>query len=201
MIKDIYSALSTFKGRSLFGNLRFGFIMEKEIWMNIEGYEDIYQVSNFGRVKSKKYKKDRILKPKMCKSGYLQVDLYVNGVSTHKYVHRLVLSTFNPKSDAQKNQINHINEIKTDNRLKNLEWITQSDNLKYGTRTERVSKALRKSKCCRPVLQLTKDGFIVKRWYSISEAKRSGFSHVKISECCNGKRMYYRNYVWKFEDA
>lgn len=137
----------------------------------------------------------------MCKNGYLQVDLYANGSSVHKNVHRLVLSTFHPQLDHNKNQVNHINEIKTDNRLENLELITQAENLTHGTRIERMSKTLQKSRCCRSVLQLTKDGVLVKKWLSMSEASRFGFCQPKISECCNGKRKYYKNCIWEFDYA
>lgn len=111
--------------------------MTKEIWKNIIGYEGSYQVSNLGRVKSlarkksNQYnsfdKKEMILKPRYSTKGYIHAMLYKDGKSKSFCVHRLVLSAFDrlPKG---KEQCNHINGIKDDNRLENLEWTNNSDN-------------------------------------------------------------------------
>ena len=105
-----------------------------EIWKPVIGYEGLYEVSNLGRVKSLNYLKtgkEKILKERL-HLGYNRVVLYKNGVGKNYGVHRLVWSAFNgpiPKGLV----INHLNEIKNDNRLCNLEICTSKENTNYGT--------------------------------------------------------------------
>ena len=117
----------------------------EEIWKDVKGYEGLYQVSNLGRVKSfdTKDKLDRIRKGRILKGykqggGYLQVSLYKNG-KHKKYIHRLVAQAFIPNPE-HKPQVNHIDEIKTNNMVSNLEWSTSKENLNHGTRNERSSR-------------------------------------------------------------
>ena len=107
--------------------------MENEKWKDIFGYEGIYQVSDLGRVRSKKYGDWRVLRPSKSHKGYLKVDLSKKGRRTRKvfFVHRLVASAFIPNDNIFNDQVNHINEVKTDNRAVNLEWCTVSYNLAY----------------------------------------------------------------------
>lgn len=113
-----------------------------EIWKDIEGYEGIYQASNLGRVKSlertfqNKHESkprtlpERVLSPSDNKAGYLTVALSREGKLKYFYVHRLVLNSFT-KNNCGKEQCNHKNGDKHDNRLENLEWLSPSDNLKH----------------------------------------------------------------------
>jgi hypothetical protein len=107
-----------------------------EIWKDVLGYEGLYQVSNLGNVKriagSKSINsKEKTLTPIKLKKGYLRVALTKNNVGKRKLVHVLVLEAFVGKPDFDKAQVNHINGIKTDNTLTNLEWCTQSENQKH----------------------------------------------------------------------
>jgi hypothetical protein len=110
-----------------------------EIYKDIQGYEGIYQVSNYGNVKSLK----RVImrsdnRPKtipekikigMHNKGYKRVALCdVNGNSKSFYVHRLVMATFSHKSDLY---VDHINGDKTNNHLDNLRYVTNSENLTF----------------------------------------------------------------------
>ena len=111
----------------------------KEIWKDVKGYEGMYCVSNFGRVKSFKRKKAMILKPFYNMDGYLNVELRDSKSRKTISVHRLVAIAFVP-NPLNKPQVNHIDEVKTNNNISNLEWVTQKENMNHGTRIERVTK-------------------------------------------------------------
>lgn len=98
-----------------------------EIWKDIEGYEGLYQVSNLGRVK--RVSANRILSPAK-NFGYNKVGLSKDGIVSQYRVHRLVADAFIPKDDSRP-FINHIDGVRDNNRLENLERCTQSENMKH----------------------------------------------------------------------
>ena len=130
-----------------------------EVWVDIIGFEGLYQVSNLGNVKSMSHvqcyvdsinrtctrtRKGRVLIPALMRdNGYLGVTLYKNGVRCTRAVHRLVAEAFIPNTDGLP-QVNHRDEDKTNNRIDNLEWCTTSYNVNYGTANDRRSIRLRK---------------------------------------------------------
>ena len=184
-------------------------ILEKEIWKDLPNYEG-YQVSNLGRVKSLKRSrkgkngslvsvKEKILKPQLIR-GYYRVALCKNSIRKMYFVHRLVWLAFNsPIPEGL--QVNHINEIKTDNRLSNLNLMTCKENVNYGTGIDRCHNQLINGKCSKPVLQFTLDGILIKEYPSIKQVEREkGFDHSYIVKCCKGKLKTAYNYIWKYKE-
>lgn len=107
-------------------------IIQDEIWRPVVGYEQYYHVSNLGRVKRIVTKGgrpiDRMLGMHL-KRRYATVTLTVNSVSKTILVHRLVVLAFRGLPPTSTHEVNHINGIKHDNRLENLEWVTRSENV------------------------------------------------------------------------
>jgi hypothetical protein len=124
-----------------------------EIWKSIQGYEGLYEVSNFGNVRSldrvirskhngTTLRKGRILTPFYEeKKGYYQVSLSKNGKNKKHRVHRLVASAF-LENPLDYTDVNHKDEDKTNNNVDNLEWCTRKYNNNYGTKPERTRKAM-----------------------------------------------------------
>lgn len=102
-----------------------------ETWKPIWGYEGLYEISTFGRVKSMKNGKERIIKQNKLPSGYLQIALLKNGNRKTYYIHRLVASAFIPNDNLFYTQVNHIDENKENNRVENLEWCDAQYNVTY----------------------------------------------------------------------
>lgn len=117
-------------------------------WKDVPGYEGYYEINNIGQVRSleriieagtfTRLLKGKVLKQRINKYGYLITDLSRNGVSKTFEVQRLMGLTFLQKL-MDKNCVNHINGIKTDNRIENLNWMSHSENnvhaIKNGLKT------------------------------------------------------------------
>ena len=178
-----------------------------EIWKPIKGFEGLYEVSNFGRVKSlpkitnNQYgKEERILKPGVT-NGYYFVCLCKNGKNTLKLVHRLVAEAFLPNPDNLP-CVNHKGENPSKNFVWQLEWCTQGYNINYGHRNNKVSDTLtNRTDLSKPVLQFDLNGNLIKEYPSIIEAERqTGFNNAHISKCCLGKRKTAYKYIWKYKE-
>ena len=175
-------------------NFKIGGKTMKEIWKDIEGYEGLYQVSNFGNVRSLNYNHRGIVKNlRLAKNsrGYIVVELSVAGKGKMFLVHRLVAIAFLANQENLP-EVNHKDEVKHNNRVDNLEWCTRIYNDAYGTGRVRQIAAISK-----PVEQL-KNGVVVKRWPSGSVAGRCGYSQTSINDCCNGKQRKHKGYEWRF---
>jgi hypothetical protein len=103
----------------------------EEIWKPVNGYEGLYEVSNFGKVKCLNRS---IIKRHSIMGRYPALKLSKNGKKTHFLIHRLVALHFMP-NPQNKPQINHINGDRNDFRIENLEWSTQHENMQHAYRT------------------------------------------------------------------
>lgn len=170
-----------------------------EQWKPVLGYEDLYEVSNLGRVRSldrvecvpdkngvyhERIRKGRVLKPNYDGRGnYLHVSLRRSGSGISRNVHRMVAQAFVPNPDGYK-EVNHKDEDKTNNRADNLEWCSHLYNNQYGTKAdaskgERNSQAKITRETVLEIRSLFKDGDPV---YGLTPlAKRYGLS---VSHTC-----------------
>lgn len=173
--------------------------MKEEIWKDIEGYEGLYQVSNLGRVKRMRFinkntniEKERIKSQKIRKDGYLEVALYKNGKGKYIQVHRLVAKSFipNPKKLPQ---VNHIDGIKTNNIVENLEWVSISDNAIHSSRVLRNN--------VRKINQYDLKGRYLATYSSIIIAGEiNNIRESSIANVLAGRRNKTFGYKWKYAD-
>lgn len=166
----------------------------QEIWKDIifeendikYNYKNKYMVSSTGKIKNKRT--GVILKQYMCK-GYLRVSLYTNGKRKNFFVHRIVAYMFVDNKNKLP-YINHKNEIKTDNKVENLEWCTRLYNNKYGTHNKKIQNTMEKS-VGKAICQYTKDGTFIKEWKTIRQACRElKMDPSGICGCLKNKKNY-----------
>lgn len=182
-----------------------------EEWKDIKGFEGLYQVSNYGRVKSlPKYKKpkNRIMKPYKTIDGRYQITLHKNAKNKKLFVHRLVAGAFipNPENKPEVNHIDPVTKELCDNRVCNLEWVTSKENTQWCIKCGNLYKPCfgkfgKDHHGSKPIIQLTKDGVFVKRWENAREIQRNiGIDYRFISRCCNHKCKTAHGYIFIFEE-
>lgn len=184
----------------------------EEIWKDIEGFPN-YMVSNLGRFKSidryvisknsKKLVRGKILKPHICKFGYVLVSLYNENGVHNVYGHRIVASHFIPNPE-NKLYVDHINTIRNDNRVENLRWtdaIENSNNIitKEHMSTAQKGKIGERHNASKIIYQYDTDGNLVKKWYGAREVERElNFKAKYINKVASGKGKTAYGYIWKY---
>lgn len=163
-----------------------------------------YEIFVDGRIWSKKSKK--FLKPQTTRNGYQKVCLFDNEGKRHQeYVHRITWMAVNGVWEIPKcYDIHHCDEDKMNNQIANLLLCSHQENLNFGTRNERVSKAMKGKLINRQDLSKRvgafKDGEMVMVFPSIIEAHRNGYDKGAICNCCNGNRKSHKGFTWKYLD-
>lgn len=180
----------------------------KEVWKDINGYEGLYQVSNFGNVKSLDRKIEccnsiRIYKGKTLSKciddkGYERVLLTVAGKHKSAQVHRLVASAF-IENAGNLPEVNHKDENPTNNCVDNLEWCTKKYNLDYGTGRLRSSLSHMVM-----VEQYDLQHNLLNVYCGVNEAAQAinkPKDATAISKCCKGKFKTAYGFIWKYKEA
>lgn len=171
-----------------------------ETWKPIKGYENRYEISSLGRVKSlsrhkcvlqgkEKRTHEKILKFDQHKNGYLFVCLY-NKSKKHAYpVHRLVAEAFIPNT-RNLTQLNHIDGDKTNNKINNLEWCTAKENNLHSARVLHPEHGI-------AVKQFSKDGVFIKEYANTGIAsEETGVGRSGICSCLIGRQKYAGGFLW-----
>ena len=192
----------------------------QEIWKDIKEYEGLYQISNLGNLICIKnnHIKPIIVKPKKSQR-YLRVNLWKNGEYKTFSIHRLVAKAFLPNPNNFP-VVNHKDGNRLNNKANNLEWCTQSHNIKESYRLglqnvftpamrdnyipwnkgkKMSTDYINKNYYTKKVNQYTMNNDFIKCWNSISQAEKElGITH--ISMCCKNKRKSAGNYIWRYAD-
>lgn len=174
----------------------------KEEWRDIKDYEGLYQISNFGNVKSLNYKhsqKERILRNNPSSNGYINVRLFKDGEFKRFWVHRLVALAFlsNPNNYPC---INHIDSNKQNNNVNNLEWCSYSYNIKYGY-DNGYHKPITKTSQSRVIKQYDLQGNLINIYETYKGMCRQLFGKQKtgILKCCANDLFKYTAYGYRWQ--
>lgn len=136
-----------------------------EIWKDIEGTFGLYQISNFGNLKS--VRSNRLIKPGYAGPGYQQARLSINGHQCSEYVHRLVAKHFLPQVDG-KTRVNHKDLDKKNNHVDNLEFVTQKENIHHFYHSQGI-----KPREMKVIVAYDMEGNVVGEYCSMNEAARA----------------------------
>lgn len=160
-----------------------------------------YFVTSDGRF----FNETKELKSASIASGYKVIR-----IGKTRLAHRVVWEAFNGEI-PEGMEIDHINTIRSDNRLENLRLVTSKENKNNPITLEKFKESnkgkigyelallheLKKKK----VYQYTLDGELIKIWNSAYECEKNGFKHKSIRDCCNGKQKTHKNFVWSYENS
>lgn len=179
-----------------------------EEFKDINGYEGLYQVSNYGRIKS--IRNNIILKTVPNTYGYPTVVLSNAKKKKTLTIHIAVAKAF-IQNWEMKPTVNHKDGNKNNNIVENLEWATYSDQLKhsytnhlrekpFGKLNTMYGKYGKDNPRSKPILQYDLDGNFIKEWENAYEIRRKlGYWQNAIYQCCLGRRKAAYKYIWKYK--
>lgn len=173
--------------------------MSKEIWRPIKDFEDIYEVSNMGRVRRIG---GNIKKPQDNRNGYPMVMLYRHCKHKKIFIHRAVAEAFVPNPRGV-NIVNHKDETRNNNRADNLEWVTHMENIHYGTAQERklAKDRARRGKPNTPLYKKVRCVETGEVFESGTEVcKKFNVHDSNLSKCLKGKRHTTGGYHWEYAE-
>lgn len=184
----------------------------KEMWKPVRGYENLYEVSNLGKVRSldrlvngkcrsTRLVKGLIVSPAKDRGGYLRIMLSKGNNQNVFSVHRLVYEAFNGQI-PEGMQVNHIDEDKSNNSLENLNLMTPKQNINWGTGIERRSKSqINHKKFSKPIIQYNRQGIFIAEYPSQCEVERKlGINRGAIGACCKGRRKTAGGFKWTYKE-
>lgn len=189
-----------------------------EIWKQVVGYENLYEVSSIGRVKRvggieffksrrgnlvSRTRKGGIIVLKEAK-GYLRAHLCMGGKAKPIMAHRLVAIAFTPNPNNYP-EINHKNGIRSENRVENLEWCTKSQNIRhcYDVLKRPISPNVinvygGNHPASTPIFQYDLSGNFIKEWSSAIEIQRELSIHSpNVIACCRGRQQTSGGFIWR----
>lgn len=168
--------------------------MKDTIWKPTYIYGEQYEVNNIGEVRNRITK--NILMPQKDNKGYLRVRMSLHDRKATAKIHKLVAIAFIPNPE-NKPQVNHINCNKEDNRVENLEWVTNGENQIHAYKNGLNYVTGRAGRKKIPVIQLDRNGVKIDRYESIGKASRiTGIQRQNIEKVIKGKRKTAGGYQW-----
>lgn len=184
-----------------------------EEWRDIEGYEGLYQVSDWGRVRSLNYHRQgvtKIMKPQL-RCGYYRIQLKKDKVSSNKSIHKLVAKAFIPNIE-NKPIIDHIDGNSKNNVAWNLRWCTQLENNNFEIHINNLSKGQKGRKHSSDSIEKKRkslyknidqissiDGEIIASYNGAKNAAKStNTNYQTLSNCCNGRCKTANGFIWKY---
>lgn len=188
---------------------------KQERFHPMPGFEGTYEINKEGIVRSldrvvnwcngrKRRIKGQILSAHTINTGYKMIHLYRNNKKHYMLLHRALALAFIPNPD-NKSCVNHINGVKTDNRINNLEWCTYSENLKHAASHGMLNPHMKgkHGKDChnsKKVIKRSLDGVFIKVYHSAKDAAiDNGMCHSSVTMACRGVFKTSGGYKWEYK--
>lgn len=192
-------------------------VVSVEIWKDVDGFEGLYQISSYGKIKSLHYyggDREKVLIPIKDKDGYLTIGIWKNKKRHSRKIHRLVAAAFIPNPENLP-QVNHKDENPENNMVENLEWCTCRYNINYGTHNlknaiaqtgkkhtaEHIMKIRANAPASKPVFMIDSDSMeIIEEFPSASEAaRRIKGTATNVSFACRNQGTKYKGCFWRYK--